>query len=134
MAGRIFEEEGGNDATGFILSLSFGTILQFVPIASLPQIWDSFFMQFANDLTCHRRLPARFLVVSQGEPDCVKSLLKCHPRESGDPYSPNLTWIPTFVGMTIAEVDVFTQSRALREAMSKDISAVCHGSAEGLTL
>ena len=42
--------------------------------------------------------------------DCVKSPLRCHPRESGDPYPANINWIPTFVGMTKPEVLVFTQS------------------------
>jgi hypothetical protein len=32
--------------------------------------------------------------------DCVKSPLRCHPRESGDPYLSSINWIPTFVGMT----------------------------------
>jgi hypothetical protein len=43
-------------------------------------------------------------------PDCVKSPLRCHPRESGDPYLANINWIlaesslrPTFVGMTKLE-------------------------------
>jgi hypothetical protein len=36
--------------------------------------------------------------------------MRCHPRERGDPYHANIGWIPTFVGMTIAKVLVFTQS------------------------
>jgi hypothetical protein len=46
---------------------------------------------------------------SPKESDCVKSPMRCHPRERGNPYHANIGWISTFVGMTITEVLVFTQ-------------------------
>ena len=37
------------------------------------------------------------------ESDCVKSPMRCHPRERGDPYHANIDWIPTFpLGMPSA--------------------------------
>jgi hypothetical protein len=56
--------------------------------------------------------------------DCVKSPLRCHPRESGDPYPANINWIlaesslrPTFVGMTKPE-DWFLHSLTILELNS----------------
>jgi hypothetical protein len=46
--------------------------------------------------------------------------MRCHPRERGDPYHANIGWIPTFVGMTIAEVLVFIQS----ESFGHDVALI----------
>ena len=72
-------------------------------VSSLPTSWD-------------RGLKA-LDAESPKDSDCVKSPMRCHPRERGDPYHANIAWIPTFVGMTIAEVLVFTQSGFLRNRL-----------------
>ena len=43
--------------------------------------------------------------LSQRDGDCVKSPLRCHPRESGDPYPSNINWILAESSTTLRVID-----------------------------